>query len=305
MKRPFALHHRAFAAAIAITFSAGSAFAGPDSNIPDTASVRPSVTITATIGTSGARATATNSRGSRSEANRTAPNSALEDRDNDGISDIIDNCIGLANADQRDQDSDNVGDLCDDDVDGDGVANAFDNCPMIPNLSQIDSDGDGIGDVCDPDIDGDGIPNWDDTYPMDPRSTASIMTSGTRAHDSLTEALMRSALARVVTPTPGRTMGVPLDLKWHPLPDRTPEGENLRTASAPSSEGGQLDARPIADRDVAARESAAPVAAFRTPGMMPNSRTRRTADAPPTMFDRLAGMLSEPVSFYQPPSSGI
>jgi len=304
MKRPFALHRRAFAAAITITISAGLTYAGPDSTIPDETAVRPSVKVTTTISTSSTRSTAPSPRLSRPEPIRPPSNAAMEDRDNDGTPDIIDNCIGLANGDQRDQDSDNIGDLCDDDVDGDGVANAFDNCPMIPNLSQIDSDGDGIGDVCDPDIDGDGIPNWDDTYPMDPRSTASIMTSGTRAHDSLTEALMRSALARVVTPTPGRTMGVPLDLKWHPLPDRN-ENSSVRTASAPSGDGGNPDARPIADRSVAARVTAPPVAAFRTPGMIPNTRTRRSAEAPSTMFDRLAGMLSEPVSFYQPPSSGI
>lgn len=306
MKRSSALHHRAFAAAIAITFSVGAAYAGPDSNIPDESAVRPSVTITATLSTSAPRATAPSARPSRPEVGPRPPsNLALEDRDNDGIPDIIDNCDGLANGDQRDQDGDNIGDLCDDDVDGDGIANAFDNCPMIPNLSQIDSDGDGIGDVCDPDFDGDGIPNWDDTYPMDPRSTASIMTSGTRAHDSLTEALMRSALARVVTPTPGRTMGVPLDLKWHPRPDREVENNSIRTATAPSGDGGNLDARPISDRGVASTESPSPATAFRTPGMITNTRTRRTAEAPQTIFNRLAGVLRQPVTLHEPPSSGI
>ncbi len=36
------------------------------------------------------------------------------------------------------------------DEDGDGVTNDVDNCPGIPNADQADSDGDQVGDACDP-----------------------------------------------------------------------------------------------------------------------------------------------------------
>ena len=36
------------------------------------------------------------------------------------------------------------------DIDNDGVLNAQDNCPTVANRDQRDDDGDGIGDVCDP-----------------------------------------------------------------------------------------------------------------------------------------------------------
>lgn len=77
----------------------------------------------------------------------------FSDWDEDGINDLIDNCVNVKNSNQLDSDGDGVGDICDmpevNDVDRDGVLNSLDNCPTIRNENQLDSDGDGLGDVCD------------------------------------------------------------------------------------------------------------------------------------------------------------
>jgi len=83
------------------------------------------------------------------------------DGDGDGIGDQWDNCPALANSNQSDLDSDNIGDLCDicTDSDHDGFGNpgfeasicALDNCPENSNPGQEDADHDGFGDACDPD----------------------------------------------------------------------------------------------------------------------------------------------------------
>jgi hypothetical protein len=70
------------------------------------------------------------------------------DADNDGVLDIFDNCVNVANPDQKDVDGNGRGDACDD-FDRDGVINAEDNCINTPNRSQLDTDHDGIGDACD------------------------------------------------------------------------------------------------------------------------------------------------------------
>jgi len=67
-----------------------------------------------------------------------------------------DNCQITSNPNQADDDSDGIGDVCDDD-DLDGVMNPQDNCRSVPNMFQFDNDGDGQGDACDPDDDDDGI----------------------------------------------------------------------------------------------------------------------------------------------------
>ena len=50
----------------------------------------------------------------------------------------------MYNPDQKNSDSDNVGNACD-------------NCLDLKNDDQTDTDGDGLGDACDDDIDGDGL----------------------------------------------------------------------------------------------------------------------------------------------------
>ncbi len=70
------------------------------------------------------------------------------DSDKDGVADSRDNCVSIANPDQKDRDNNGRGDLCDD-FDKDGVLNIYDNCPNTPNYNQSDVDRDGIGDLCD------------------------------------------------------------------------------------------------------------------------------------------------------------
>lgn len=92
--------------------------------------------------------------------------SSVTDTDSDSFNDIVDNCPEQANADQLDTDSDNVGDVCDDDDDNDGILDIEDNCSLISNEDQLDTDDDGIGDVCDEDDDNDGVLDVDDNCPL-------------------------------------------------------------------------------------------------------------------------------------------
>lgn len=70
------------------------------------------------------------------------------DTDTDGMPDVHDNCVSIANPDQRDVDGNGQGDACDD-FDRDGIMAMHDNCSNLPNTTQIDTDGDGMGDACD------------------------------------------------------------------------------------------------------------------------------------------------------------
>lgn len=76
------------------------------------------------------------------------PNYVIADIDSDGVPDIHDNCVSVANSDQQDVNNNGRGDVCDD-FDQDGVINYKDNCPDNPNRDQKDADSDGIGNVCD------------------------------------------------------------------------------------------------------------------------------------------------------------
>jgi len=76
------------------------------------------------------------------------PSYIIADTDGDGIPDIRDNCVYIANKDQADLNDNGKGDVCDD-FDKDGIINSKDNCQNIPNYNQQDTDGDKIGDACD------------------------------------------------------------------------------------------------------------------------------------------------------------
>ena len=72
----------------------------------------------------------------------------LNDADNDGILDSVDNCPSIANASQTNTDADSLGNICDDDDDGDGLPDiwelAFGLDPLNPSDAFIDSDDDGV-----------------------------------------------------------------------------------------------------------------------------------------------------------------
>jgi hypothetical protein len=78
----------------------------------------------------------------------TNPGYLSADIDGDTIPNTEDNCPHVPNYDQRDDDGNGIGDVCDD-HDRDGIEAYADNCPNHPNRDQRDEDGDGIGDACD------------------------------------------------------------------------------------------------------------------------------------------------------------
>ncbi|MEM9387893.1 MAG: hypothetical protein AAGA68_22760 [Pseudomonadota bacterium] len=75
------------------------------------------------------------------------------DIDDDGVSDVDDNCIERSNADQRDSNGDGYGNVCDADLTDDCVVNIQDWLAMRTVFGTDDADAD---------LDGDGIVNIDD-----------------------------------------------------------------------------------------------------------------------------------------------
>jgi hypothetical protein len=86
-----------------------------------------------------------------------------KDTDSDGIGDLEDQ----DDEEWLDTDSDGIGDNADLDDDGDGVLDSDDDFPLNQN-EWLDSDFDGIGDNADNDDDDDGIKDIDDAFPYDP-----------------------------------------------------------------------------------------------------------------------------------------
>jgi len=78
--------------------------------------------------------TATATTLSNSTSEFSAP--VLADRDGDGIADMADNCIAVANASQCDSDGDGYGNHCDGDLNNNGFTNAFDTPLFRAQLGQ-------------------------------------------------------------------------------------------------------------------------------------------------------------------------
>jgi len=70
----------------------------------------------------------------------------LEDRDNDGVDNNVDNCPDTANSNQADLDQDGQGNACDLDDDGDGLPDAYEIANGLNPLNSFDQRGDPDGD---------------------------------------------------------------------------------------------------------------------------------------------------------------
>ena len=104
---------------------------------------------------------------------------SLSDGDEDGVTNDLDNCQDVANANQADLDQDGKGDVCDADIDGDEISNT-DETAQGTSPDKADSDGDGVLDGVDAlpldasessDRDGDGTGDNADAFPDDPAET--------------------------------------------------------------------------------------------------------------------------------------
>ena len=76
-----------------------------------------------------------------------APTAFAADDDGDGVSNLVDNCTQVGNADQADADGDGYGNACDADYNNDGVVDATDiaiiRAAIGTDLAAADHDGDG------------------------------------------------------------------------------------------------------------------------------------------------------------------
>jgi len=86
-----------------------------------------------------------------------------KDSDKDSIPNSMDNCLLIANTNQKNNDGDAFGDACDTDDDNDGILDTKDNCPLLANSEQFIA---AFGVPCNPDDDNDGILDGRDNCPL-------------------------------------------------------------------------------------------------------------------------------------------
>ncbi len=83
-----------------------------------------------------------------------APECSAIDSDADGVTDDVDNCLLVPNADQRDTNADDIGNICDPDIDNDcnvnfSDINAYKSNFFAPGDLDTDNNGDGITNFAD------------------------------------------------------------------------------------------------------------------------------------------------------------
>ena len=88
------------------------------------------------------------------------------------------------------------------DIDGDGIANGMDNCDGVANPNQADNDNDGAGDLCDDDDDNDGVLDVVDCFPFDATITFKIGDSCDDGDStSINDVIMADCICRGVFDT--------------------------------------------------------------------------------------------------------